>query len=244
MRARRDAVPASVRRFSARARRRRARAARPWFAALVLLALVGAGAGLVLATPLLGVERIHVDGAVLVTPEEARLAAGVDTGTPLVRVDLDAVSRRVEALPPVQDAIVTRSWPRALTIRIVERSAVAVAPVPGGYVVIDAGGVPFDSLSTAPADLPRVKLAAPGPDDPTTRAALTVLAALNDQLRGLLATLVAEAPTRVRLELRDGRTVIWGDATENEAKARVATAFLARPGTVIDVSVPDVVTVR
>jgi hypothetical protein len=47
-----------------------------------------------------------------------------------------------------------------------------------------------------------------------------------------------------RLELTGDRIVVWGDATQNEAKGRVATARLSRSGKVIDVSAPDVVTIR
>jgi cell division protein FtsQ len=90
-----------------------------------------------------------------------------------------------------------------------------------------------------------VKLARPGPDDVTTRAALRVLAALTPTLRGQLVALVADAPARIRLDLTGGRTVVWGDAEDSDTKARVATGLLARPGTVIDVSsAPDVVAVR
>ncbi len=44
--------------------------------------------------------------------------------------------------------------------------------------------------------------------------------------------------------LTGGREIVWGDATENATKARVATSLLGRSGTVIDVSAPDVVTVH
>jgi cell division protein FtsQ len=70
-----------------------------------------------------------------------------------------------------------------------------------------------------------------------------VLGALTPQLRERLVRLVATAPARIRLELTDDRTVVWGDAEDNDTKARVATALLRREGTVIDVSAPDFVTV-
>jgi cell division protein FtsQ len=70
-----------------------------------------------------------------------------------------------------------------------------------------------------------------------------VLAALTPTLHERLVTLIAESPTRLRLELTGDKTVIWGDAEQSEKKARVATALLDREGTVIDVSAPEVVTV-
>jgi cell division protein FtsQ len=71
-----------------------------------------------------------------------------------------------------------------------------------------------------------------------------VLAALTPQLRGALARLEVAAPARISLSLSDGRTVIWGDATDNADKATAATAVLDKPGRVIDVSAPNLVTVN
>jgi cell division protein FtsQ len=131
-------------------------------------------------------------------------------------------------------------------VTVQERTGAAVVALaePAGFGVLDASGVLFTAQPTRPAGLPLLRLATPGPDDPSTQAGLAVLAALTDELRARLVELRAEAPTRVRLELAGGREIIWGDATENETKAQVATSLLARPGTVIDVSAPNVVTVR
>ena len=63
-------------------------------------------------------------------------------------------------------------------------------------------------------------------------------------LRERLVVLAAPAPTRIRLELSGSREIIWGDGTQNGTKAQVATSLLARPGKVIDVSAPSVITVR
>jgi cell division protein FtsQ len=54
--------------------------------------------------------------------------------------------------------------------------------------------------------------------------------------------LVADSPTRIRLELAAGRIIVWGDAENIETKARVAAALLNRPVTTIDVSSPEVAT--
>ncbi len=244
VRARHDAAPPSVRLFMARARQRRLRAARPWLVALVLVVLVAAGAVVVFATPLLGVARIRVVGAHLVTPDSVRAAAGVAPGTPLARVDLDAVGRRVGRLLPVRRATASRAWPDTLVVRVQERAGLAVVAQPAGFGVLDDSGVVFTAVPARPADLALLRLAAPGPDDPATHAALAVLASLTNELRSRLVELRADAPTRVRLQLAGGREVVWGDATENELKARVATSLLTRPGKVIDVSAPNVPTVR
>jgi cell division protein FtsQ len=88
------------------------------------------------------------------------------------------------------------------------------------------------------------RLAAPSPRDVNTRAALTVLASLSDELRAQLVAISVAAPARIQLELRKGRTVIWGDDTSNDTKSQVATALLKRQGDRIDVSAPAAVTIK
>jgi cell division protein FtsQ len=243
VRARRDAVPSSARRFSERVRRRRLRAAMPWLTALGVVVVLAAAAGLAYATPLLGVAEVRVTGARLVTPAEVRAAARVAPGTPLVRVDVGAVGRRVGRLAPVFRATVTRTWPRTLVVRVVERSPAATVPVGGRYAVVDRTGVVFDWEARRPA-LPVLEVNAPGGNDPATRAGLTVLGMLPPELRDPLAALAADAPARIRLKLRDGRQIVWGDATQNDAKVRVALALLSGDQPVIDVSAPSVIPTR
>jgi len=108
---------------------------------------------------------------------------------------------------------------------------------------MDRAGVVYLTVADRPAGLPLIQVADPGPDNPETRAALQVLGDLTAQLREQLDKLIVEAPARIRLVLAKGRTVVWGDASQGDLKARVATALLARKGTQIDVSAPEVVTI-
>ncbi len=244
VRARRDAIPASVRRFNQRAQQRRLQTVRPWLVAGAGLALVGLLVWLVYGTPVLGVRHVEVRGNALVSADEVRAAAGIPDGTPLASLDLHAVQQRVAALAPVRQATVARDWPFTVRIQVTERTGVAALPQPDQtYRIIDGSGVVF---RTVPADpgLPTLELATPGPADPTTQAALTVLAALPPALRDRLATLKADSPAHIRLELRGDREIIWGDATDNDAKAVAATSLLAQQGKVIDVSAPQFATVR
>jgi cell division protein FtsQ len=244
VRARRDAVPASVRRFGARSRRNRLRVAAPWLVAAAGVVLIGAGGLVVWFSPALSVASVRVVGAHVVSVDEVRAAAGVPRGTPLARVDVGAVHRRVAALPPVREVRVGRDLPGTVVIRISERTPVAVVERPGGLWMIDASGVVYTPVAAHPPGLVLLKIPSPAAGDATTRAALTVLRALPPALLEPLAALAADAPARVRLELTDGRTIVWGDSSENEAKARVALVLLTRPGRTIDVSAPELVTIR
>lgn len=243
VRASRDAVPPSARRFMRRARQRRLRAAAPWLGFAAVLALAGLVAWVVLGTGVLGVRQVRVVGTEVLTTAQVRAAAAVSEGVPLARVDLAAVRRRVAELAPVDRVRVQRDWPDTLLIEVVERTAAATVPQGEQFLVVDASGVVFRTLAERPAELPVVRLAEPGPDDAATRAALQVLAALTPQLREQLVEMHVDGPAEIKLRLRGDRTVIWGDASRSETKARVATALLAREGSTIDVRAPEVITI-
>ena len=239
-----DAVPPSARRFMARARQRKLQAALPWLVAAGVLLVAGGLAWLVYGTSVLGVRSVEVAGAQSLGVAEIRAAAAVPDRLPLARVDLDEVEARVRGLAPVDRVTVSRGWPSTLRIEVVERVAVAAVPAGDQFTLIDDAGVPFRTVAAAPAGLPLARLATPGSADANTASALTVLAALTDDLREQLVAIAVPSPVAIQLELRKGRVVIWGDDTQSEQKSKVATALLKRKGDEINVSAPTVVTIR
>ncbi|WP_232344888.1 MULTISPECIES: cell division protein FtsQ/DivIB [Actinoplanes] len=244
MRADTDAVPPSARRFMARARQRKLQAALPWLAGAGVLLVATGLVWLFYGTSVFGVKTVDVAGAQVLDQEQVRAAAAVPADRPLARVDLDDVEARVRGLAPVDRVTVTRSWPSTLRIEVVERVAVAAVPVRDQFTLIDDDGVPFRAVATAPAGLPLARLATPGPGDPSTGSALTVLDALTDDLREQLVAISVASPVQIRLELRKGRVVIWGDDTASEQKSKVTLALLKRKGNEIDVSAQPIVTIR
>ena len=222
-------------------RRRIARRAGLVAAGLAPLALLG---WLLLSSPLLAVRTVAVSGTSRLTPAEVRAAAHVVIGTPLARVDDAAVVRRVEALRPVEAVQVSRGWPGTLRIRVVERRPM-VGIVDGHRVtLLDADGVAFASVAALPPGVVRLQVTRPGPKDPATLAALHVLADLTGPMRGRVRIIRAASPSSVTLVLHDGRRVLWGGAGQTALKLEAAEVLLTMPGTVFDVSRPEVVTRR
>jgi len=245
VRATATAIPPSLRRFNSRVRARRLRSARPWLILAGVVLLAGAGAYVALGTSVLGVQRVDIRGAGYVGADAIRTAAAIPADAPLLGLDTGAVARRVERLAPVAHADVSRRLPSTVIIDVRLRVAVATVPIDKHtYVLLDATGVAFRTVSAAPDGLPVVEVARPGPGDPSTVGALRVLAALPSDLRDQLDHITARTPSEIDLLLTDGREIVWGDATDNATKARVAVSLLAHPGTVIDVSAPNLVTVR
>src|SRR6476619_7630896 len=144
----------------ARKRFARRQWARRWLAwrrlvvAVALLALVAGSLFLVFASSVLSVSGVRVEGTQVLDPAVVRRVAAVPTGTPLATVDLDAVSRRVQALPAVLRVDVSRSWPNAVRIDVTEREAVAVVARGAALRGLDATGVMFRRYPSRPRGLP------------------------------------------------------------------------------------------
>ncbi|WP_245743323.1 cell division protein FtsQ/DivIB [Geodermatophilus poikilotrophus] len=218
----------------------------------VATAVLGLLAWLLWAGPVLAVADVRVDGAGTLTAAEVLDVAGIAEGTPLLQVDVDAAETRVARLPQVAGVEVTRGWPRSVVVTVVERVPVAVVDVSGTRSLVDADGVLFDTVTgDPPAGVVPLDVDDPGPEDRATRAALTALVALPEDVRGDVADAQADSAEDVTLTLEDGTTVLWGSAEEAGAKADALVALLGqlRAGTLaaadtIDVSTPSAVVLR
>jgi len=242
--ARRQAVSAVVRRLLARARRNRRRTALTVSAAALVVAVVVAGLVVVYQTSVFAVRGVTVRGVRTLAPATVARTAAVPVGAPLAGVDLAAVADRVRTLAPVESVRVSRDWPHTILVSVTERTPAAAVPHGDAVRLVDASGVPFRTVGSAPARLPVLAVAHPGPRDVPTRAGLRVLRQLTPQLRSRLVRVEVPRPTRIRLVLAHGRTVVWGDSSSGTRKAEAATALLGKDGDVIDVSAPDLVVVR
>lgn len=246
-----EAMPA-VEATAERTRRRfvRRQWARRWIglryvvAGVLLVVGVVLGVWLLFFSRVLDVESVAVDGAQLVSDHQVRAAAGVPSGEPLARVDLDAVDARVESLVEVRAVEVSRSWPDGILITIQERVAIAVVDVGGELRGMDAEGVLFRDYATAPPTLPRVTMTA-GVRREAMLESARVISALPASLARRVDHVEVETVDAISLVLRDDRSVIWGSAAASEEKARVLDALLdATKARVYDVSVPGQPTTR
>lgn len=238
-----DAVPASVRRLMARRPPPGARA-RPLALAATAAVLAGFVVWTLWSSSLFGVREIRVTGTAVLSAAQVREVAGVAERTPLLRVDLGEVAHRVAGLAPVETVRVWRDWPHAVVIEVAERTAVAAVPGEEGAALVDAHAVTYHTVPEAPADLPQVVFTAGAAAESTLPAAIEVLTELTPRLREELRQVTVSGPAGIRLELHSGRTVVWGDEADSARKAQVATILLDYDGDIIDVSTPEVVSVR
>jgi len=115
-----------------------------WSLRLLVLACLAAiavsGGWWLYQSPLLTVRRVDVVGAETLDPDTVAAAAGL-TGHNILRLDLDGARARVEALPQVRAATVTRTFSRTVRITVEERQPAAFWMVGGRRYVVDADGV-------------------------------------------------------------------------------------------------------
>lgn len=206
---------------------------------LVLAAILALTAVIVLKSPILDVDEIAVTGARAVDATAIAEATGVETGSALLLVDLDAVQRSVEALPWVEEASVARDLPGGLAIDVIERTPAAIIAAADTAVLVDPAGHvlgPADpaslpaSVSPFPAFVTVVAADAPPAPGGRVGASLVEAIALAERLRGDPANVVAAVhlePT-LRLELAGGGIVDFGDADGIDGKVDAFRTIHAR----------------
>jgi cell division protein FtsQ len=224
--------------------------------AVVVLALAAS------RTALLDVDRVLVTGVDGARAAAVRSAAAVEPDQPLASLDTGAVAARVEDLPWVASAQVSRSWPATVRVRVTEREVVAAVQVTdehvalvdaGGYVVaIERGAVgPTDEGGDAEAGADGTvgagALVLTGIEGPIAeghrlardaRDALTVAAAMAERVPDTLASV----STDLDAELVAGGVVRFGSTDDLDEKITAVKTVLSDVDTacmaLLDVRVP------
>lgn len=224
-------------RITVRRRRGRRRRLVLLAAAAAVLLVVGGLAWVLLGSAAFGVRAVEVHGSKRVSAGDVVRIADVPMGTPLARLDLDAIAARVAGLPPVAKVSVARQWPDTIAIQLTERVPAFAAETPGGYWIVDDTGVIFDSATEVPRGVLPARL--PASDPRLIRDLATVVAALPGEVRGKVRVLTAQTPDSITLELTGGTTVVWGGAEQSPLKAQVLLRLMTAPHRVYDVSAPS-----
>ena len=200
---------------------------------------------LAIGSSLLDVDVVRVEGTASLDADAVRDAAAVEEGEPLLRVDTDAVRRRVEALPWVASADVSRSLPGTVTITVHEHEPVAFTRRASTVALLTANGVVVADVAVPPEGLVEIvgvrnvpgigKLLSP-PEAPGVVRELPEALATR-------VTAIDLGGEGVALDLTGGGSVRLCTVDDIEAKAAAALAVLERLGddafTYIDVCAPQ-----
>ena len=214
----------------------------PWRAAFFALAAAGVVAVVAWAlfgSRLLAVRSVVVTGTHLVPRAEVLDAAGIELGTPLIRVNAAQVAARVETIAQVASAQVTKSWPDLVVIAVRERTpALAVHGPGGGFDLVDPHGVVVEWVASLPRGLPLYRTTAVTSlrGSPDVSAAAAVLAELPARLRQSVESVTVPSPDQVTLSLDGGVTILWGGADRAAAKAEELAILMRTHARYYDVS--------
>ena len=185
-------------------------------------------------------------------------AAGLQGHPPMIGIDPGVVAGRVETLPFIASARVSRHWPDGVQISVTERvPALQMAGPATSWSMLDRDG---RTLEVGPGRFPGLVVfivhtpsggVPPAPVGrslpPSASAGLLVCRSLPKAFAAQVVSVTVAPDTTINLALDSGVTVVLGTATELPAKFEDVAAILAHgtlhPTSIIDVSVPESPTV-
>ena len=210
------------------------------------IAIVAGCVALVLAvvaalpfTPAMPVDDVNVEGAVNLPAEEVTSLSGVETGTPMGRVDVRRAAQDVAANPWVDSVTVKRNWPNAVNVTVVEHTPVAWIDQGGEPHLINSEGKDF---VVAQPPVGAVQLV--GISEEQLPKAVEVASAITDVARPQVRELTRDGDHSFVLKLDGDRTVTWGASEDNRNKALALETVLQLDGKTFNISNPELVTSR
>ena len=236
-------------RFAERSRSERRRRWKRIALAVLAVAVAAALVWMIWFSSVLAVRDVEVARRTTLKQSQVLQAADVPLGRPLARVDIAAIEGRVAGLERVDTVEVSRSWPRTLSISIVERSTVVWASFDGEIRGIDKHGLDYRSYSSAPKGTIEAKITVADPDDrlETSKSVVDVVRLIGAKDRALrqdIQSISAGTKDSIELNLTEGRTVVWGSSDDGGRKITVLKSLLGIDAARYDVSAPDQPTTR
>ncbi|WP_129657623.1 cell division protein FtsQ/DivIB [Rothia halotolerans] len=212
---------------------------------LVALAALAAFALVVFYSPLLAVRDITIEGTDRVPEAEVRQALEPLQGVPLTRIDDERVRELVGEDIMVRDVRAEAHPPHELVVNVTERVPVATVKEGDQFVLVDNDGVAVGAVGSAEeAEVPQIDGGLAAVQGDSFGELVRVLQALPQPLLEQMQKAEAESDSDLRLQMRDGSTVVWGTSEDSEFKAEVLTSLTEAlgdrgAGLTYDVSSPE-----
>ena len=184
--------------------------------------------------------EITVLGTKRVPADQVAAVANGAISQPLIKVDLPAIKKDVEAIAEVQSATVERGWPHTVLVTVTERKPVAVALSHGSYVLIDNRGYAAGpKIKNTPKGFTVIEGVA---STPGMTSAVAILQEIPQKWK--IDSIGVSTQDSVVVHLKNGAEITFGSGENARQKVLVATALLDNKYKIIDVSAPDAPTVR
>ena len=204
--------------------------------AATVLTVAAVVVNLVWFSTVFDVRTVKVLGASMVPVSQVRLAAGIEIGQPVARVDVDAAAERIRMIKEVADVDVRRGLPHTIVIDVRERIPIAATTAADGeWWLVDGTGMMFRKVSKLPEQLAVVQAYS----ELFRGIGARMAAGMPEWLRARVDTVSVYAESDIRLELKNGKVVRWGGEEKGERKAEVLYVLLKVPAKQYDVSAPN-----
>ena len=226
-----------------RANRMKARRKRIVRIAIVIMVilLMGAVVWAIWFSSLFIARSVEVAGNSQVTRSEIISAADVPLGTPLAKLDTQAIKANVLAISAIADVSVEREISGVVRLNTTEHTPVYVIESESQYLLVNKEGVGYLVVPAAPAGLLIVNLI-PGDTDESRRLmadAAVIIAALPELVLTSMTNLSAETPDTFTITLNRGAEILWGSCEDSDLKAQVIQGLLKIKASYYDVSSPS-----
>lgn len=182
------------------------------------------------------VRTVKVLGTKLATVSQVRAAAQIKLGTPVARVDVSAVADRIRAIRVVESVDVRRGLPHSIVIDLHERVPIAATTASdGAWWLVDRHGVIFRKVATVPNGLTEVQAYT----EMFRGIGARMAAGMPNWLRARVAKVTVHAEEDIRLTMKNGKEVRWGNEAQSVRKAEVLFVLLRIHAREYDVSAPN-----
>jgi cell division protein FtsQ len=215
--------------------------------ALILLVLALGGGWLWLRdSSLVAVKKVQITGVTGANAAEIRRALSASART-MTTLDVrpDQLRMAVSPYPIVKRLEVATHFPHGLTIHVIEENPVGAVVVDGRTISVAGDGTLLPTVSATGLPTIPIKIPPGGTrvTDPTARGAVGILAAAPRRLLESISQVTTVSGHGLVVQVRNGPSLYFGDATQLGAKWQAATAVLADPGSAgavyIDVTDPE-----
>ncbi len=197
---------------------------------LVGLALIAAAGWWVTTTALFDMRTLTITGNRHLSDAQVARLARLSRTTNVMWLRTGAVANRIERDPWVLRAGVSRTLPGAVSISIQERRSVAVVEAGRALMLVSGDGVILGE-ARGKVRLPMIALAGVRPTTggrvSSPSALLVVARSLPMGVRSKVARITQAGPGGLTLILRNGAHVLYGDASEPEAKGQALSSLLS-----------------
>ncbi len=214
----------------------------------VVIAVVG-----IYRSPLFSISRMEVVGTERMSPAEVVRLAAVPADATLIRFPADRVAANVARDPRVDSVTVSRVFPDAMRIRVVERHPIAIVDTgtttwlidAQGFVIAAGSGTPTGSVPATTTAIPLIrdvkgldlKAGRRATSEPLLNA-VTVLSTISPELRSQVKSVSAPEIDSTTLFTADKVEIVFGSATDAVKKDAIVRKILAdQRGKVVSIDV-------